>query len=160
MKKVSTEGRAARALLSAVAIGLLIGGCATASKDIATVYVSPMQYQPYDCDQLAAEAARIQTRVSALGGRLDEAAKNDAAITGVGIVFFWPALFFLGGTKEQEAEYARLKGEYEAVQQVAVIKKCNLMPASAGTSAAAAASAPASAPANAPANAASQPSAS
>ena len=45
-------------------------------------------------------------------------------ITGAGIILFWPALFFLGGTKEQEAEYARLKGEYEALDRVAVQKNC------------------------------------
>jgi hypothetical protein len=43
---------------------------------------------------------------------------------GVGLILFWPALFALGGTKQQEAEYARLKGEYDAVQEAAVIKKC------------------------------------
>jgi hypothetical protein len=83
-----------------------------------------MQYQNYDCDQLGAEAARLTTRVQQLGGRLDEAASNDKAITGVGAILFWPALFALGGTKQQEAEYGRLKGEAEAVQQAAVFKKC------------------------------------
>ena len=39
-------------------------------------------------------------------------------------MLFWPALFFLGGTKQQEAEYARLKGEHEALQQSAIEKKC------------------------------------
>jgi hypothetical protein len=62
--------------------------------------------------------------VNQLGGRLDEAASNDQAITGAGIVLFWPALFFLGGTKQQEAEYARLRGEYDALQSVAIAKKC------------------------------------
>jgi hypothetical protein len=103
---------------------LILSGCATASKDISTTYVSPIQYQSYDCAQLAAETQRIQVRVNQLGGRLDEAAENDKAITGVGVILFWPALFALGGTKEQEAEYARLKGEYDAVQQSAVLKKC------------------------------------
>ena len=102
----------------------LTTGCATATKDISPVYVSPMQYQPYTCEQLAAEAVRIQSRVSQLGGRLDEAAENDKTITGVGIVLFWPALFFLGGTKQQEAEYARLSGEYLAAQQAGVLKSC------------------------------------
>ena len=45
---------------------------------------------------------------------------------GVGMILFWPALFALGGTKEQEAEYGRLKGEYEAIQQAAIAKKCTL----------------------------------
>ena len=108
--------------------GLALSGCATASKNVATSYVSPLQYQAYDCEQLGAEAARIQSRVTALGGRLDEAAQNDAALTGIGLVLFWPALFFLGGTKDQEAEYSRLKGEYDAVQEAAVGKKCSLSP--------------------------------
>lgn len=83
-----------------------------------------MQYQSYDCEQLAGEAQRIQIRVNQIGGRLDEAASNDVAIMGVGLILFWPALFALGGTKNQEAEYARLKGEYDALQQTAVLKKC------------------------------------
>lgn len=113
-----------RAIAVGVSISVALMGCATASKDIATAYVSPMQYQSYDCDQLSSEIQRIQVRVSQLGGRLDEAASNDKAIMGVGMILFWPALFALGGTKQQEAEYARLRGEYEAIQQASVIKKC------------------------------------
>jgi hypothetical protein len=113
-----------KTIAASVSVSIALMGCATASKDIAANYVSPMQYQSYDCEQLASEAQRIQVRVNQLGGRLDEAASNDKAITGVGPILFWPALFALGGTKQQEAEYARLKGEYDAVQQAAVVKKC------------------------------------
>ena len=109
---------------------LVLAGCATQSADIAPTYISPLQYQSYDCAQLTAETARIQARVAQVGGRLDQAASNDKAITGAGIILFWPALFFLGGTKQQEADFARLKGEYEAIQQAAVLKKCQgLVPA-------------------------------
>lgn len=108
----------------AVSVSLGLMGCATASKDIASNYVSPIQYQSYDCEQLSSETQRIQVRVNQVGGRLDEAASNDKAIMGVGLVLFWPALFALGGTKQQEAEYARLKGEYDALQQAAIVKKC------------------------------------
>lgn len=65
-------------------------------------------------------------RVKQLGVRLDQAASNDRAIGVVGAVLFWPALFALGGTKPQEAEYARLKGEYEAVSQAQIAKKCGV----------------------------------
>lgn len=99
-------------------------GCATSSKDVPTAYVSPMQYQAFDCSQLTAESLRIFQRVNQLGGRLDEAAANDKAIATAGGLLFWPALFALGGTKQQEAEYGRLKGEYDAIQQSAVMKKC------------------------------------
>lgn len=114
-----------KAMLPAMVIAAVgLGACSTASKDIATVEVSPLQYQAYDCNQLAAESLRIGARVKQLGGRLDEAASNDKKITGVGVILFWPALFALGGTKEQEAEYGRLKGEYEAVQKTMVQKRC------------------------------------
>lgn len=83
-----------------------------------------MQYQSYDCEQLAAEIGRVQVRANQLGGRLDEAAFNDKALT-AGALVFWPALFALGGTKQQEAEYARLRGEHDALLQSAVLKKCS-----------------------------------
>lgn len=102
----------------------VLGGCSTASKDIASTYVSPNQYRNLDCEQLAQEAQRIQVRVVEIGGRLDQAAQNDKALVGVGMILFWPALFALGGTKQQEAEYGRLRGEYDAVQQTSIEKKC------------------------------------
>jgi hypothetical protein len=94
-----------------------LAGCATASNNITATYASPLLYQGYDCQQILAETQRVQGRVNQIGGRLDQAASNDKALVGVGMILFWPALFALGGTKEQEAEYARLKGEYEALQK-------------------------------------------
>lgn len=112
--------------LSLLTLAAVLGGCATASKDIAASYTSPLQYQAYDCDQITQESVRIQARVSDLGGRLDQAASNDQGIAVAGALLFWPALFFLGGTKETEAEYGRLKGEYDALQQQAIMKKCTI----------------------------------
>ena len=109
-----------------VALVMFLTGCSTASKNIAAEYVSPLQYSSYDCEQLFAETDRVKSRAVKLGARLDEAASNDAAITGVGLILFWPALFALGGTKQQEAEFARLSGELDALQQSAVSKKCGL----------------------------------
>lgn len=105
-------------------LSLAIAGCANSTGTIASTYVSPLQYQPYDCIQLAAESQRIQSRVVEIGGRLDQASSNDKAVMGVGLVLFWPILFALGGTKAQEAEYGRLKGEYDAVQIAAIDRKC------------------------------------
>lgn len=113
-----------RPISAVLCVTIALAGCATSSTDIASNYVSPMQFQTYDCDQLASETQRIQSRVKQLSGRLDEAASNDKAILGIGLILFWPALFALGGTKQQEADYARLKGEYDAIQQSAVAKKC------------------------------------
>jgi len=41
-------------------------------------------------------------------------------------VLFWPALFFLeGGDDYRAGEYARLKGERLALEDAAVMKKCD-----------------------------------
>ena len=105
-------------------IAAFLGGCATSGKDVVATYVSPIQYSSYDRDQLRQELGRINGRASQLTGRLDEAASNDKAIVGVGMILFWPALFALGGTKQQEAELSRLKGEYDALQTASTSKKC------------------------------------
>ena len=111
-------------ICTALLIASLVSGCATSSKNVSTTYVSPLQYKDYSCSQITMEMMRMSSRVNELGGRLDQAASNDAAITGVGIILFWPILFALGGTKQQEAEYARMKGEYEALTQLAMTKNC------------------------------------
>lgn len=103
---------------------LIISGCAKSTSDLATTYVSPVQYQNLSCDQLTAEMSRVSSRVSQLGSQLNEASSNDTAITAVGIVLFWPILFALGGTDQQEAEYSRLKGEYDALNQSIIQKNC------------------------------------
>ena len=115
------------ALSAATAV---LAGCASSAKDIASVYVSPLQYQSFSCDQLKAESMRIQTRYVDLGGRLDKSAENDKALMGVTLLLFWPAAFALGGNKALEAEYARLKGEYDAIQQANIQKSCSPAPGS------------------------------
>lgn len=102
----------------------LLSSCATASKDIGANYVSPIHYQTYKCEQIENEQKSILSRVDRLGVGLDRASSNDKAITGVGMVVFWPALFALGGTKEQQAEYSQLKGEFVALEQAATLKEC------------------------------------
>ena len=89
--------------------------------------MSTLQYKDYDCDQLSAEAARVSRRVSELHGSLKKTADNDAAQMGVGLILFWPTLFFLeGGDGAQAQEYARLKGERDAIEQTSVQKKCGI----------------------------------
>ena len=105
-------------------IGMFLNACSKSSKEIVGLYVSPLEYADYSCDQIKSEMIRVSTKVRTLTGELDENKENDQMITGAGIILFWPALFFIGGTKEQEAEYARLKGEHEALDKVAIQKNC------------------------------------
>ena len=109
-----------------VASSVIVISCASSSKDIETIYVSPDQYRPLNCKSLAHELAQLNQRKNSLAVDLDKKAGNDQGITAVSAIIFWPAVFALGGNKEQEGEYAKIKGEYDAVAQVGVEKKCNL----------------------------------
>ena len=109
-----------------VACAIVLSACATSSNKIATQYVSPLQYKDYDCDQIAGEMSRVSRRVRELQGSIDKEAKEDKVAMGVGLVLFWPALFFIDGDSPEGAEYARLKGEFDAMQQVSTEKRCSI----------------------------------
>ncbi len=111
----------------AAGLGLLAAGCATQPNKIAAVYVSSVQYQSYSCDQVQAEMERVSRRVNLLHASLKRTADADKAQMGVGLLLFWPTLFFLeGGDGPEAQEFARLKGEKEALEKVAIQKKCGL----------------------------------
>lgn len=104
---------------------LALVACASKSDNISAAYVSPLQYQGYNCNQIRAEMSRISRRVNEVAGVQDSQASKDSVALGVGLVLFWPALFFMIG-KDKEEELSRLKGEYEALEQAAIQKDCNV----------------------------------
>ncbi len=103
-----------------------VSACASSSGDIRASYVSPLQYQGYTCQQISAEAARVSSRAAEAAGVQDAKRTNDQVATGVAIVVLWPAAFFVGGDGQTAAELARLKGEYEALEKIAIEKNCNV----------------------------------
>jgi hypothetical protein len=106
---------------------ILLAGCASNPNNIEAAYVSPLKYKDYDCDQIALEMDYVGQRTTRLYTRLDSERKKDNAQMGVGLVLFWPALFFLeGGDGPDAAEYAQLKGEFEALRDNSVQRKCAL----------------------------------
>lgn len=121
MNKVKTTKKPFLVLSSVM---LMVSGCAQKSEDITASYVSPLQYQAYSCSQISAEAQRLSGRVSEVTGIQNKKASNDAVATGVAIVLFWPAAFFIGGNKGNGSELARLKGEMQALEQASIQRNC------------------------------------
>ena len=108
-------------------VGILVSGCATKPDNIGASYVSPYKYKDYDEDQIIIEMDHVGRRTNELYYSLKKKANSDTAEMAVGLLLFWPALFFLeGGDGPEAAEYARLRGEYEALRTVAVQKKISL----------------------------------
>ena len=114
-------------MIVSAAVVLATVGCASSPNKIAAQYVSPMAYQGYDCDQIALEQNRIERRTGELYQSLKKEANADKWQMGVGLILFWPALFMLeGGDGPEASEYARLRGEYNALSEVSIMKKCQI----------------------------------
>lgn len=83
-----------RSVLAVVSAAAFITGCAKAVDQIDASYVSPLQYDQYTCDQLAAEAVRVS--------------ENAARV--------------MGGDKE--GQIAVSKGKVEAMKAASLTKAC------------------------------------
>jgi len=115
------------ATITAVISSVAIVGCSSSPKSIDAVYVSPAVYASYDCDQITQEMTRVGRRVAEVSGHQKDEHGKDAAAMGVGLVLFWPALFFLAGGNDRAEELGRLKGESEALEIAAIQKKCTVL---------------------------------
>ena len=101
-------------------------GCASKSSEISASYISPIMYQNHTCPQLAQEAQSVSARAAAVSGAQDAKRTNDQIATGVAIVIFWPAAFFVGGDGPVAAELAQLKGQMTAIEQASIQKNCTI----------------------------------
>ena len=108
---------------AALCASLAVASCASNPDDIGANYVSPMTYNSMTCAQLESELIRVGNRVNQVTGRQRSQANNDAMVMGVGLVLFWPALFFLKGNAGAD-ELRQLKGEYDALHINATEKSC------------------------------------
>lgn len=116
-----------RATIAALSAAALVSGCATLPENIEASYVSPVLYENLSCDQLAGEATRVSSAAVAATGAQKKQATSDAVAMGVGLIVFWPALFFIGGNKAKSSEVARLKGEMQAIEQANLRNDCGLI---------------------------------
>lgn len=112
---------------AALCAGLMLSACASHPNDIQAKYVSPTLYASWTCEQLIEENNRVVARVDEVTGNQTRRANNDTAVMAVGLVLFWPALFFMSRSDQAE-ELGRLKGEYDAIQTNLTQKRCSIAP--------------------------------
>jgi len=97
---------------------LLLAACASKPEDIGAAHVSTREYEGMTCEELREELEEVNSRARKLETSLEKTADADQAQMAVGMLLFWPTLFFLeGGDGPEAAEYARLKGEREAIDR-------------------------------------------
>ncbi|MFT6022250.1 MAG: hypothetical protein ACI9PY_000359 [Ascidiaceihabitans sp.] len=113
------------AVLAASSVAL--GACAQKAEKIEAAEISPVSFTGLSCKEIGVEAKRVSGRVGKLTGQQNKSAKDDAVATGVALVVFWPAAFFIKGNKTQAAELSQLKGELIALEAASNAKKCGFI---------------------------------
>ena len=119
-----------RLILSTLAL-LLLAACATPPDKITATSLSPYTWRGMSCERLAAEHNRLALEVSSRKVQLEDRANTDTwqAVGGFLVIVPW---FFLDGDGYDTEEFARVKGELQAVKSAAVQKGCNLPPVQGG----------------------------
>ncbi len=124
MKQSLSFKQAPVRFVSVLLLGMSVAACAHHTEDISPQYVSPMEYNSYTCKQIEEEMAAVSRKASEVGAVVDDQASTDSVQMGVGLILLWPTLFFLDGNTPQAAEYARLKGEFDALEAASRKKGC------------------------------------
>jgi hypothetical protein len=108
--------------IASVVIGLIVIGCATQPvKERLSVPV----YDLFECPQLAEEAQSVAITAAEIAGLPRQA--GEPFVRRGDLVVFWPAAFEARtGGSTGSAELARLKGEFDAIQQAAMQKSCSI----------------------------------
>lgn len=115
---------------------VLLPGCASRPDNVVASHVSSSRYADRTCKSLARELDEVQDALRAQSAKLNDKATQDAVVTGVGVILFWPVLFALGNNAGLEGDVARLKGEEQAIRKQMREADCDPPPKSSAPAAA------------------------
>lgn len=121
MKTSSLRG----ATVAAITV-LLLPACASRPENVVASHVSSSRYAERTCKSLARELDEVQDALRAQSAKLNDKATQDAVVTGVGVILFWPVLFALGNNAGLEGDVARLKGEEQAIRKQLREQECEM----------------------------------
>ena len=112
--------------LVALVLASFLVGCAIAPKatrEYEATYVSPLKYKDYTCARIAVEVPPRVKEASELRYKLDRDAGDDDY--GLLLFLIHPMAIFQTSLGDPAAQYSLLKGELEALKQVAIQKDCS-----------------------------------
>ncbi len=103
----------------ALALCLVLSGCAASPSDVGASYVSPVSYRTWTCQDLSDEFERVKSALAVAADRQDNARANDA----VGVVLIGLPLGSLSG-QGVAPEIGRLKDELQALHHSYIQQGC------------------------------------
>ena len=130
------NSRLARTVALVTLAASLVPACATRPDNVVASHVSSSRYADRTCKSLARELDEVQDALRAQSAKLNDKATQDAVVTGVGVILFWPVLFALGNNAGLEGDVARLKGEEQAIRKQMREADCDPPPKSSAPAAA------------------------
>lgn len=131
-----------RTVAALTVAAVILPGCATRPDNVVASSVSSSRYADRTCKSLVRELDEVQDALRVQSAKLNDKANQDAVVTGVGVILFWPVLFALGNNAGLEGDVARLKGEEQAIRRQMREADCEV-PTPKSSAAGATASAPA-----------------
>lgn len=100
-------------------------GCAASPASVKSVYVSPLKYLSYDCDQLLQEFECLDKKLAELNKKQGTASDIDAIAMGISAILFWPAAILIATSGDHSVELAVIKGEHKAIETFIIESKCS-----------------------------------
>ncbi len=107
---------------------MFLSGCASPSpKHILPTYVSPLQYEQYDCSQIGTEMVRVTGELNQSYRECKSHSNRDGwfmigAVLVSGPLALVPAVI---SDSESTERFAQLQGELEALEQASILKECD-----------------------------------
>jgi hypothetical protein len=101
--------------ITLVAATMFVAACAQNPDRIKPTYVDAGAYTAKTCEQLSRSYARINGQLGRLVDTQNDAVSNDTLMMTMGMLFLWPALFFIEGD-QAVGQIADLKRQKEAIQ--------------------------------------------
>lgn len=109
---------------TSIVLAFSLAACAPQPEAVVATYVSPATYSSYSCKQIISERNLVVQKVDELNGAQKKKADNDSGTMAVGLILFWPALFFLGSGSDVAPQLATMKGTYDALTAAGTQKHC------------------------------------
>ena len=109
--------------LSAILMASAFSGCAKKATEVQAAYVPKSKYIDKPCKLLEKDMENVSEQLVAVTKSQDSAHNRDVAMAVVGTVLFWPAYFVMLAGDDEE-RLAKLKGEYEAIDEAMIYNKC------------------------------------
>jgi uncharacterized membrane protein YgdD (TMEM256/DUF423 family) len=101
-------------------------GCAGMGKDADCVPAFTSYDKEMDCDEIRVALRMVMRDIEAKAEAKQSKAVSNGVLLGVGLLLFWPSLFFMDLSDTERKELQALKNRYDRLMYLAEKKGCDV----------------------------------